>query len=147
MTGGLIIFKCKNKLLCPKYIVTDINGTLDSVACHYMCKIFINGFSFSAADPWNKTQLFAHVPVSLLLPPAGVVRSTAELQQPWSFSRFRHTDTGTHRQKNQSGSGVRGKSVSTGQPLGRDGGWWRGSCWPWLMPWGSVWLKTWYIVL
>lgn len=94
MIGGLI--KCKNKLLCPKYIVTDINGTLDSVACHYMCKIFINGFSFSTADPWNKTQLFAYVPVSLLLPPAGVVRSTAELPAAMELQQVqthRHRDT------------------------------------------------------
>lgn len=46
MIGGLIIFKYKNKLLCPKDIVTDINGTLDSVVCHYICKIFINGVLF-----------------------------------------------------------------------------------------------------
>lgn len=49
MIGRLIIFKNKNKLLCPKYIVTDINGTLDSVVCHNMCKSFING-AFFAGD-------------------------------------------------------------------------------------------------
>lgn len=46
MITELIIFKNKNKLLCSKYVVIDINGTWDLVVCHYICKIFINGILF-----------------------------------------------------------------------------------------------------
>lgn len=90
-----IIFKNKNKLIGPTYVVIDINSTWNFLACHYICKIFINGilllYQWALKLKHSLLFLFVFYRLCLLLVLWNNKRSWASSKLS-NFNYFSHTN-------------------------------------------------------